>query len=462
MAYQQEIKELLQKYAQTEAGSRERFVQLYHIIHFSALQDYALCQKYLPEGKAMARKGGFVAQEFSFLHLEFYWSHTRGDYAQAEQTAQEIIDFLSAADEKNDKQIYELHKLTLFSALSVMLKDKTAANQALQYSLKHEIALRAQKGLKKERLMALYEQLAICYDCLGDYHRALYYIELAIKTQAIMGTHEKVLCNVYELYTQVLFRAGLYAQCLEVGAKGMALSQQHAQLIWAECAYYTSSAGLKMGETQGRYAHLQQALAIGEQFQHWDLQARVHQELGDYHAKMADFRAAYEHNTRATALISEHTARHYRCGYVFLENLLRQHQFQQKISDTTISFLPQPSEQEAEAAFVNQLNYIIQANLFSPNFNIEQLAIAAKCSVRTLSRRFLRLFQQSPAAFLLDIKIECAKGLLQQSVWSAQEVSDLLGFSSSSYFVKVFKDKTGQTPQNFKRNQEEKAINTLI
>jgi AraC-like DNA-binding protein len=67
---------------------------------------------------------------------------------------------------------------------------------------------------------------------------------------------------------------------------------------------------------------------------------------------------------------------------------------------------------------------------------------------------FLRLFQKhtgkSPAAFLLDIKLEKARRMLEDTRFSVSQVSDLCGFGSLSHFSNTFAKHMGLTPTEYK------------
>jgi len=52
--------------------------------------------------------------------------------------------------------------------------------------------------------------------------------------------------------------------------------------------------------------------------------------------------------------------------------------------------------------------------------------------------------------YINDKRIEKASGLLKTTDFSIEEVSGLAGFSSGSYFCKIFKRKMGVSPFKFK------------
>jgi AraC-like DNA-binding protein len=48
-------------------------------------------------------------------------------------------------------------------------------------------------------------------------------------------------------------------------------------------------------------------------------------------------------------------------------------------------------------------------------------------------------------------RIATAKNMLKYSDYTAQQIATALGFSSQSYFTKVFRQTTGHTPTDYRR-----------
>ncbi|NLG36923.1 MAG: helix-turn-helix transcriptional regulator [Clostridiales bacterium] len=67
---------------------------------------------------------------------------------------------------------------------------------------------------------------------------------------------------------------------------------------------------------------------------------------------------------------------------------------------------------------------------------------------------FLRIFKRhtgrTPFGFLLDLKIGKAKEMLRKTDCTISQICDLCGFSSLSYFSRVFREKTGLSPSQFR------------
>ncbi len=89
-------------------------------------------------------------------------------------------------------------------------------------------------------------------------------------------------------------------------------------------------------------------------------------------------------------------------------------------------------------------NYI-QHHLSSP-ITTQEIADALFMSRPHLSKKFKKETGQNLTDFIMNQKIDEAKRLLKYSNKSILSISVYLGFSSQSHFTKVFKQKTGKTP----------------
>jgi AraC-like DNA-binding protein len=82
--------------------------------------------------------------------------------------------------------------------------------------------------------------------------------------------------------------------------------------------------------------------------------------------------------------------------------------------------------------------------------NIETLAKELAVSVRQLNRILTSLYSMSFKEKLLWHRIEESKGLLKTSELSISSIAKMVGFQSSSYFSRAFKNNTGLSPQEYK------------
>lgn len=82
---------------------------------------------------------------------------------------------------------------------------------------------------------------------------------------------------------------------------------------------------------------------------------------------------------------------------------------------------------------------------------IEDTAKYLKISPEYLSRAFKAETGMTFTDYVNRKKIEEAAGLLQYSKYTDLEISNLFGFSSQSYFIKIFRKYMGMTPSRYKK-----------
>lgn len=96
---------------------------------------------------------------------------------------------------------------------------------------------------------------------------------------------------------------------------------------------------------------------------------------------------------------------------------------------------------------------------------IKELAEYLELSESYLSKLFSKEMGQSLSEYILSLKIEKAKNLLQYSEYSIGEIANYLSFSSQSHFIQVFQKKNGLTPYRYRtkffRREWEKMGNSI-
>lgn len=90
---------------------------------------------------------------------------------------------------------------------------------------------------------------------------------------------------------------------------------------------------------------------------------------------------------------------------------------------------------------------------YSEPLTVEEIASAAGISVRECSRCFRRCIGVSPIDHLTGLRVQRAAGMLVETSKSVLEISENCGFSSPSYFSKVFREATGVTPNVYRRKR---------
>lgn len=104
---------------------------------------------------------------------------------------------------------------------------------------------------------------------------------------------------------------------------------------------------------------------------------------------------------------------------------------------------------QSKSKIVTKSLQYIQTNLYAP-ITINDLALYCHVSKRTITRHFTNFFSLSAAEYILQVKLEEAAFLLNNSTFSLSEISSLLSFSSQSHFSNAFKKKYRCTPQQYR------------
>jgi AraC-like DNA-binding protein len=104
-----------------------------------------------------------------------------------------------------------------------------------------------------------------------------------------------------------------------------------------------------------------------------------------------------------------------------------------------------------EAAFLTTINKCILDNIGDERFDANALSNAMYMSRAQLLRRLKSLIGNSPGFYIKTMRLEKAKQLLQTSDLSISEAAYKTGFGTASNFTKVFSEKYGITPSQFRK-----------
>ena len=86
------------------------------------------------------------------------------------------------------------------------------------------------------------------------------------------------------------------------------------------------------------------------------------------------------------------------------------------------------------------------------DISVNELARTLHFSTSHLSALFKRETGQSITAFLTRLRIERAKALLVNPLLRVQEIGEMVGYPTSSYFISQFRKATGMTPVEYRNN----------
>jgi len=100
------------------------------------------------------------------------------------------------------------------------------------------------------------------------------------------------------------------------------------------------------------------------------------------------------------------------------------------------------------------LRELMEAN-FRFNLSLEEFARIANRSLSAFKRDFLALYGTPPGKWLLNRRLDHAEGLLLRSDKAVVEVADESGFESQTHFNRVFKERFGVAPLQYRAGKIE-------
>lgn len=106
-----------------------------------------------------------------------------------------------------------------------------------------------------------------------------------------------------------------------------------------------------------------------------------------------------------------------------------------------------------DSGFVEQLHDIIEKNLSDPLFSVEKLCKKLDMSRASMYRKIRSLTGESPQLFIRSYRLKRAAQLLENNHGNVTEVCFSVGFTSTAYFTKCFKEKFHHCPKTFARDR---------
>lgn len=99
-----------------------------------------------------------------------------------------------------------------------------------------------------------------------------------------------------------------------------------------------------------------------------------------------------------------------------------------------------------DTEFLNQLTATIEKNLANEQFGVSELADALNMSRSNLLRKVKKATNLSVSQLISQIRLNRGMDLLRSGQLNVSEVSHQIGFSSTSYFIKCFREYYGYPP----------------
>lgn len=93
----------------------------------------------------------------------------------------------------------------------------------------------------------------------------------------------------------------------------------------------------------------------------------------------------------------------------------------------------------------------ISENYTNKDISVQSLAKTANMSEVHFRKIFKTIYKKSPLQYIIFLRLERAKELLAFESTPVSEIGDMLGFADSCHFSRVFKQKTGYTPLEYRK-----------
>jgi AraC-like DNA-binding protein len=144
---------------------------------------------------------------------------------------------------------------------------------------------------------------------------------------------------------------------------------------------------------------------------------------------------------------------------IFQEILIQQPLYQIKACSEILSLITEIVTHERRRKqpnhyqkTVEKAKYLIESNLYKNNdMNISAISELIGVSVSRLNEIFKVYTSMTPYQYCIQLKINEAKMLLENENLSVKEVAHNLGFEDQGHFSKLFKNKTGIAPSDWKK-----------
>ncbi|WP_217591825.1 AraC family transcriptional regulator [Cohnella sp. GbtcB17] len=99
---------------------------------------------------------------------------------------------------------------------------------------------------------------------------------------------------------------------------------------------------------------------------------------------------------------------------------------------------------------VDTIKDVIQSNYANTNLSLQEISDLLKMSPAYVGRIFKKYETVSVADYINEVRLQNAVILLEKNNWQVNEISEKVGFSSQSYFFKLFKKRFGTTPKDYR------------
>ncbi|MFI1745115.1 helix-turn-helix domain-containing protein [Thalassobellus sediminis] len=139
-----------------------------------------------------------------------------------------------------------------------------------------------------------------------------------------------------------------------------------------------------------------------------------------------------------------------------IRNLIEQRKafedVQEKQEEIDDSATEEQLQKPIDIAFLNKAIEIVEKNINIPGYSVEELSSDLNMERTGLYKKLTKLLEESPSLFIRNLRLKKAEQLLLEGDLTIAEIADRVGFSSSSYLSKCFREVYGCNPSKYTEN----------
>ncbi len=113
------------------------------------------------------------------------------------------------------------------------------------------------------------------------------------------------------------------------------------------------------------------------------------------------------------------------------------------------SFMPKTQNRRDQS--MEDVKNLIDSTYDDPELSVSQIAEYLNMHRGSLSRAFHRSFDMTISDYIIFVRLNNARVMLENPSYPIKEVAEACGFGSANYFAKVFAAHSGITPQKYRK-----------
>lgn len=114
------------------------------------------------------------------------------------------------------------------------------------------------------------------------------------------------------------------------------------------------------------------------------------------------------------------------------------------------------------AELINEDLHMVQKMLtkihksYSDNLNLSDICMAAGVGKTKGTKMFCQYLNMTPVDYLINYRLEIASRMLSETKQSVLDIALATGFSDSSYFARIFRNRVGMSPLKYREKMKDK------